>query len=799
MPKFQAESENFVDLLKRIQDGDEICLKPGEYSGPFTIERAIKIYGTGIDTVIFAVDEPALVIKVSGVRLENLVIERTVGGDMGETVLLASPSTSPILNKVRLYGVAENVQWEGASWDIPAELDLKEVETDIQAQSSLLLEIGSLCQVNSEIEWLQVKPNYLSPGPQRLDIILNSRGIPPGTRLSGSITLESVDRNRVIFVTTTIIAPQITTLPLLPTEPLRREETSAEKWGYKFVGRTIDQFIQEIEGKEALQINQDFSARRNWAEDLMFELVGNKPCLFYVRRKGQRNEQGEEKWELTIATDVENTELPDLLVQRRKTLVLVAVVSQGGSEGLRLISAQLRPPERGQTDGFAVPFYLRLLSNHKYRIGLPQTTFLRMAAIPIPRDVVPTEDQLQAWKAFLNVEERLAQARQFCVPFVSHNYGDATRNITFIIDINSATVDGSSENSLEPNEFCQRAKKAINSDIKIIEDTSTIVKGNREGRELGTIESFEYENNKIKIRLDAEICDLMAEGLYRLPNTALLSFISFGDIIQIERKKRALKDLEDGRSQNPFLGRFLFDVSQARLPEQEVILHQQDLLLKTANKNQKLAVETVLAVPDLALIQGPPGTGKTTVIAEICYQVALRGGRTLIASQANLAVDNALSRLKHNPAIRVIRKGNQNSVGPEGEPFLENQVISTWLKNTSSDCENRLFQQLETVKIFRELLAQSERFAAYLIIERSFEYEQKKLQEQKENLEFNYQKKINLLELEVTKYKQVESLLAGLKNLLASMPIVNWTKPAVIDLLEDLQSYIEKDISAPKL
>jgi len=64
-------------------------------------------------------------------------------------------------------------------------------------------------------------------------------------------------------------------------------------------------------------------------------------------------------------------------------------------------------------------------------------------------------------------------------------------------------------------------------------------------------------------------------------------------------------------------------------------------------------VEAVLSALDLVLIQGPPGTGKTTVIAEICYQVACRGGRTLIASQANLAVDNALSRLVHNPVIRA--------------------------------------------------------------------------------------------------------------------------------------------------
>ena len=91
--------------------------------------------------------------------------------------------------------------------------------------------------------------------------------------------------------------------------------------------------------------------------------------------------------------------------------------------------------------------------------------------------------------------------------------------------------------------------------------------------------------------------------------------------------------------------------------------------MSTANPGQKAAVEKVLSAEDLVLIQGPPGTGKTTVIAEICYQVALRGGRTLITSQANLAVDNALSHLVHKPVIRAVRKGRAEKVGEEGQPF----------------------------------------------------------------------------------------------------------------------------------
>ncbi|MEO3706965.1 AAA domain-containing protein [Trichormus azollae HNT15244] len=110
------------------------------------------------------------------------------------------------------------------------------------------------------------------------------------------------------------------------------------------------------------------------------------------------------------------------------------------------------------------------------------------------------------------------------------------------------------------------------------------------------------------------------------------------------------------------------------------------MLLSAANSGHKVSVKKVLPAEDLVLIQGPPGTGKTTVIAKICYQITLRGGRTLITYQANLAVDNALSRLVYNPIIQAVRKGKSEEVGEEGQAFLEAQVIDRWLSNTTTDC-----------------------------------------------------------------------------------------------------------------
>ena len=281
-----------------------------------------------------------------------------------------------------------------------------------------------------------------------------------------------------------------------------------EDWGYKFTGKAIDSFIRDIEGEAAKTNYPEFCDRRNRAEQLMFDLFGQTPYLFYVRRIEQGHNLGEQKWELTLATDFNDLELPTQLEERGSTLKLVAIVDCDGYGGLKIIYARLRPKREGTKDSFAQCFYLRLRSNHQYRIGVPPETIERMADMPFKQDCIPTEKQLEAWKAFVEVEERLAKEKQFCVPFVSHNYGEATRNITFAIDAESATVDSQAENSITLDDFWQRAKRARNQNIKLKENNSS----NSDGIELGTIESINCENNFLRISLDSEIFDLLAEG-----------------------------------------------------------------------------------------------------------------------------------------------------------------------------------------------------------------------------------------------------------------------------------------------
>lgn len=106
---------------------------------------------------------------------------------------------------------------------------------------------------------------------------------------------------------------------------------------------------------------------------------------------------------------------------------------------------------------------------------------------------------------------------------------------------------------------------------------------------------------------------------------------------------------------------------------------------------------------DLAVIQGPPGTGKSTAIAELIWQLALANpkDRTLLTSEANLAVDNALDRLKfsdHN-IVKPIRIGAGDKFSSEGLPY----AITEMMKWADIDFQRTTFFQRTTEQLKNQM------------------------------------------------------------------------------------------------
>ena len=169
------------------------------------------------------------------------------------------------------------------------------------------------------------------------------------------------------------------------------------------------------------------------------------------------------------------------------------------------------------------------------------------------------------------------------------------------------------------------------------------------------------------------------------PNTYKeVVFSNFAALSQVRRLRKGFKDLQDGLAANANLERVLFEerpVVRISKKQQSLVFHNE------LNQFQKEAVTGAMTSNDLYVIQGPPGTGKTTVISEICHQNVKFGLRTLVASQANLAVDNALGRLLSHQDVRILRYGRTESIEEEGKKFIEENVALNW-KNVTLDAIN---------------------------------------------------------------------------------------------------------------
>ena len=197
--------------------------------------------------------------------------------------------------------------------------------------------------------------------------------------------------------------------------------------------------------------------------------------------------------------------------------------------------------------------------------------------------------------------------------------------------------------------------------------------------DIGNVVNVNRSKEIVEIELNQKYKGMARRNEWQPKSYKEVVFSNFAELSQVRRLRKGFKDLQGGLAANANLERVLFEerpVVRISKKQQNLIFHNE------LNKFQKEAVTGAMTSNDLYVIQGPPGTGKTTVISEICHQNVKAGLRTLVASQANLAVDNALGRLLSHQDIRILRYGRTESIEEEGKKFIEENVALNWKKET---------------------------------------------------------------------------------------------------------------------
>lgn len=331
-----------------------------------------------------------------------------------------------------------------------------------------------------------------------------------------------------------------------------------------------------------------------------------------------------------------------------------------------------------------LPVNLKFITARNNGAGLPTQLHTKIRELPIAEERSEyVKKRISSWEGYLKIQERNA------------DIADITTAYTRIIlneDFNRMTLVGCNINGNEWNK---------------IKSLSVTLKGFQ--NDIGDVLKVDRNKKVVEIELKPKFRE-MARRNQLIPKTKEAVFSNFASLSQIRRLRKGFEDLQNGLAANANLEKILFENRPTiRITEnrQKLEFHNQ------LNEFQQEAVIGAMSAKDLYVIQGPPGTGKTTVISEICQQNAKAGLRTLVASQSNLAVDNALSRLLSNKDIRILRFGRTESIEEEGKKFIEENVGQYWKEQTLNELQYEIeshsiqSKQLEDEIVSCEELLQS--------------------------------------------------------------------------------------------
>ncbi|MFJ7407968.1 MULTISPECIES: DEAD/DEAH box helicase [unclassified Lysinibacillus] len=308
-----------------------------------------------------------------------------------------------------------------------------------------------------------------------------------------------------------------------------------------------------------------------------------------------------------------------------------------------------------------LPAALQFVTKPNNGAGIPLDLHTKIRELPIAEERTEyVKKRIASWEGYLKIQERDATVDDIHTEFKQSYFNEDFSRLTLV---------------------CPYVKAK---EWKQLEGLSVSVQGVR--GEIGQVLKSNAGKQTVEIDLKPFAQDQARKDQLNL-RSKQASFSNFATLSQIRRLRNGFTKLEKGEAVNASLETILFEkrptVRTAKLRD-DIEFHN------NLNEYQRKAVIGALSVEDLYVIQGPPGTGKTTVISEICQQNVKAGLKTLVASQSNLAVDNALGRLLSNQEIRILRYGRTESIEEEGKKFIEENVALHWREQTLASVEEEI-------------------------------------------------------------------------------------------------------------
>ncbi|MCQ2522038.1 MAG: AAA domain-containing protein [Lachnospiraceae bacterium] len=262
----------------------------------------------------------------------------------------------------------------------------------------------------------------------------------------------------------------------------------------------------------------------------------------------------------------------------------------------------------------------------------------------------------------------------------------------------------------------ERRNTAI-ADIKNFEDVATFIQNFEKRMSSSSINEWkpqffvkDYLDNRYEAKFgDSSASELIINGMnvadtFENSEGRILLYIANRPYAEYQQKN-ALRQLRVGQVVNPIIqATCLNSLNFISDFDDEIEIEQFFNKCLKNNQAQKQAVINAFKEKNLFLIQGPPGTGKTTVIRELVEQTLNTNpnSRVLIVSQANVAVDNALSGLVERYANQVVRCGRGNKISSKFQEYLLQTRCKKYIDNLKErkiDFDGVFYDEWENIVI----------------------------------------------------------------------------------------------------
>jgi serine/threonine protein kinase/predicted ATPase len=168
------------------------------------------------------------------------------------------------------------------------------------------------------------------------------------------------------------------------------------------------------------------------------------------------------------------------------------------------------------------------------------------------------------------------------------------------------------------------------------------------------------------------------------------------DETSLNRQRQAVQDIRNCKSARSDLRELLIDPGKNSAPSEVAI----DQWSRDLDDDKKNAIQLALGSSDMFVVEGPPGTGKTSLIAELVEQYLRKNpsARVLIASQTNVAVDNALERLSRTGQQNMVRlaAADISRVDDSVRHLLLDAQMKRWAHSVKKRAEQYLVDKATT-------------------------------------------------------------------------------------------------------